>query len=57
MKCIELIHLSPKTLWEKFWTTDDVGIAALKKVMVAKHKCERPRKIVILDKKIKTGLS
>ena len=26
MKCIELIHFSPKTWWEEFWTTDDVHI-------------------------------
>ena len=26
MKCIELIHISHKTWWEEFWTTDDAGI-------------------------------
>ena len=27
MKCIELIHLSPKTWREEFWNMDDAGIS------------------------------
>ena len=26
IECIEMIHLSPKTFWEEFWTTDDACI-------------------------------
>ena len=27
INCIELIHISPKTWWELFWTTDDACIS------------------------------